>query len=124
MQPRDVVLAYWSAMQTNDFASASEWLAESIVIDWPQSRERLHGRANFTAFNKTYPAIGRWRFTLDRIIVEGRNVVTDVVITDGNVVARALSFVTVENGLIARITEYWPEDYAAPEWRAALVQRY
>lgn len=124
MKSKEIVLAYWSAMQTNDFASAAEWLSEGIVIDWPQSRERIRGRANFTAFNETYPAAGRWRFTLDRILAEGNEVVTDVVITDGKVIARALSFVTVENGTIARITEYWPEDYPAPDWRTALVERY
>lgn len=124
MTPRNVVLAYWSAMETNDFASAAEWLSEDVVIDWPQSRERLHGRENFTAFNVTYPAAGRWRFTLDRIVADGNEVVTDVVVTDGKVVVRALSFVTVANGMIARITEYWPEDYPAPDWRGALVERY
>ena len=124
MDPKDTVLAYWAAMRTNDFARASEWLAEDLVIDWPQSRERTNGRENFAALNSAYPAAGRWTFAMNRILAEGAEVVTDMTISDGAVVARALTFHRVENGLIARQTEFWPEDYPAPDWRAGWVERY
>lgn len=124
MEPKDVALAYWAAMRTNDFAKAAEWLAEDVVIDWPQSRERSRGRANFAALNTAYPAAGRWTFTMNRIVAEGAKVVTDMTISDGTVQARALTFHSVRDGLIARQTEYWPDDYPAPDWRAGWVERY
>ena len=85
MKSKEIVLAYWSAMQTNDFASAAEWLSEGIVIDWPQSRERIRGRANFAALNTAYPAAGRWTFTMNRIVDGGAEVVTDMTISDSAV---------------------------------------
>ncbi|MCA0272047.1 MAG: nuclear transport factor 2 family protein [Proteobacteria bacterium] len=124
MRPKDIVMAYWSAMQTNDFASAAEWLSEDIVIHWPQSRERVRGRRNITTINSTYPSEGRWRFTLDRILADGNEVVTDISLTDGKTEARALSFHVVRDGLIVGLTEYWPDTYHPPDWRAALVERY
>jgi hypothetical protein len=33
-----------------------------------------------------------------------------------------LSFFTVEDGLITRLVEFWPEPYAAPANRAHLVE--
>ena len=124
MQPKAVVLAYWDAMRTNDFAKAARWLAEDVVVDWPQSRERIRGRANFAEINAAYPADGRWTFILNRIVAEGDDVVTDVTVSDGTMRARALTFHSVRGDLIARQTEYWPDDYPAPEWRHRWVERY
>ena len=42
--------------------------------------------------------------------------------TDGVQNARAITFHTVENGLIKKQTEFWPDDYEAPEWRAQWVK--
>lgn len=124
MDPKEVVLAYWSAMRTNDFARAAEWLAPDVIIDWPQSRERIRGRANFAALNAAYPAKGRWTFTLNRLVAGGAEVVTDVTISEGSIQARALTFHLVTGGHIVRQTEYWPDEYAAPDWRARWVERY
>ncbi|MCY1126594.1 nuclear transport factor 2 family protein [Frigidibacter sp. RF13] len=124
MEARATVLAYWDAMRTNDFAAAARWLAEDVVIDWPQSRERVNGRANFAALNHAYPTSGRWTFTLNRIVAEGAEVVTDVTVSDGTVIARAVTFHEVADGLIRQQTEYWPDDYPAPAWRRQWVERY
>lgn len=124
MEPKEVVLAYWEAMRTNDFARAADWFTEDILIDWPQSRERIRGRGNFAALNHAYPAAGRWTFTMNRILAEGAEVLTDMTISDGTVAARALTFHSVRDGVIARQTEFWPDDYPAPDWRAGWVERY
>jgi limonene-1,2-epoxide hydrolase len=123
MMAKDVVIAYWLAMESNDFYAAARWLAEDFECYWPQSNELIVGRENFAALNTAYPSEGQWRFTIERIVQEGNQVVTDVVISDGQREDRALTFHTVENGLIRRQTEYWPERYEAPAWRAQWVQR-
>lgn len=119
---KETVLAYWEAMRSNDFSHAATWLSEDYVLDWPQSAERIIGRANFAAVNQAYPANGRWHFTLNAIVAESAQIVTDVSITDGSVKARAITFHTVENGLITKQVEFWPDDYPAPEWRHQWVE--
>ena len=119
---KETVIAFWSAMQTNDFSAASMLLTEDFELYWPQSSERIIGRANFAALNTHYPAHGPWRFTVDRILAEGNEVVTEVSVTDGEVKATALTFSTVKNGLIARQVEYWPDPFEAPAWRREWVQ--
>ncbi len=122
MDAKAVVIAYWQAMQSNDFYHASEWLSEDFTCDWPQSAERIKGRENFAAINSAYPANGRWQFEVKTIVAEGTQVVTNVAVTDGVVRANAITFHIVKDGLIHRQTEYWPDDYPAPEWRSAWVE--
>lgn len=121
--PRVVVARFWAAMQDNDWAAASERLAEDVVIEWPQSGEVIRGRANFVAINAHYPAAGRWRFAIERVVHEGDAVVTDVAVTDGKLKARAISFATVADGFITKLVEYWPDPFDAPAWRASWVER-
>lgn len=117
-----VVEAFWQAMQSNDFSNAGEWLSETVVCEWVLSNERIVGRENFVAINQQYPTNARWEFTLKRIVAEGNQVVTDVDVTDGRQNATAITFHTVENGLITHQTEYWPDYYQAPQWRRQWVK--
>ncbi len=120
---RDVVVGYWQAMQSNDFRAAAQWLHDAYVLDWPQSGERIRGRDNFAAINEQYPAAGRWQFTINRIVAEGDQVVSDVTVTDGQITARAITFSTVRAGKIVHQVEYWPDPFEAPAWRAQWVER-
>ena len=119
---KETVIAFWSAMQTNDFSAASMLLTEDFELYWPQSSERIIGRANFTALNTYYPAHGPWQFTVHKILAEGDEVVTEVSVTDGKVKATAITFSTVKEGLIAKQVEYWPDPFEAPAWRREWVQ--
>ncbi|MCJ8300020.1 MAG: nuclear transport factor 2 family protein [Pseudomonadales bacterium] len=123
MDAKQVVMAYWQAMQTNDFYRASEWLSEDFYLDWPQSAERIVGRHNFALINTAYPSSGKWHFQVNSVLAENESVVTDVTVSDENQTARAITFHWVENGLIYKQLEYWPDDYQAPQWRAQWVQQ-
>lgn len=122
MTAKDVVLSFWKAMETNDFERASQWLSADFENYSPQSAELIRGRGNFAAVNTNYPTDGRWLFAINSMVAEGNQVVTDVSVTDGTVKARAITFHTVENDLISKQREYWPDDYPAPEWRRQWVE--
>ncbi|EOG7749305.1 nuclear transport factor 2 family protein, partial [Vibrio cholerae] len=122
MNSKDVVLSFWNAMKTNDFAKASEWLSLDFEGFWPQSGELILGRENFVAINAHYPANGHWLFDIHSVVCEGDSVVTDVSITDGVQKARAITFHTVENGLIIKQKEFWPDEMLPQEWRAQWVE--
>lgn len=123
MEAKATVLAYWQAMQSNNFTKAAEWLSEDFECHWQQSNERIVGRENFIAVNTAYPSAGRWQFTVNRLVSEGDCVVTDVDITDGETVAKAITFHHVKNGSIYRQIEYWIDNYDAPDWRNQWVEK-
>lgn len=119
---RALIQGFWDAMATNDFEHASRWLAPDFEYYMPQTGEFLKGRQAFAALNAAYPAQGKWRFAVRSIVADGGEAVSDVAITDGVMRARAITFHTVVDNLIARQIEYWPDDYPAPEWRAKHVE--
>jgi ketosteroid isomerase-like protein len=118
-----VAREFWRRMASNDFASVAGLLAEGFVCDWPQSGERIAGAEAFVRVNAEYPAHGRWRFDVRRVVGGAGEAVSEVAVTDGVLRAVAVSFFTVEDGRIARLREYWPDPFDAPEWRAHLVER-
>jgi ketosteroid isomerase-like protein len=118
----EVVQKFWSLMQTNDFKSVGQVLSDDFVLEWPQSGERIRGRENYAAMNEEYPTLGQWRFTINRIIGDDVQAVTDVSVTDGVQVARAISFFSIADGKIGKMVEYWPDPFPAEENRKHLVE--
>jgi len=119
---RAVVEQFWATMNTNNFRAAGECLHDDYVLDWPQSQERIRGRENFVAINEHYPAAGPWHFVVERLIGDEQGVATEVVVTDGVTTARAITFSVVRDGRIVQQTEYWPDPFAPPSWRAPWVE--
>jgi ketosteroid isomerase-like protein len=119
---RHVVEQFWAAMNTNDFRGAGAWLHDDYVLDWPQSKERIRGRANFAAINEHYPAAGPWRFVVERLIADEHGVASDVAVTGGAISARVVTFSEMVEGKIVHQTEYWPDPFPAAEWRAQWAQ--
>jgi ketosteroid isomerase-like protein len=117
-----VVREFWRLMATNDFHAVGAVLASEFVLEWPLSGERIRGAKRFARMNSEYPAKGPWRFIIQRIVSGESEAVSDVGITDGVQSARAISFFTVRDGKITRLTEFWPEPYPAPANRAHLVE--
>lgn len=120
---KKIVEDFWTAMQSNDFRSVGEFLHDDFVLEWPQSGERIRGRANFVAVNENYPTQGRWQFTIHRILAEDNEVVSDIEVTDGVIAGRAITFSIVQDGKIIRQVEFWPDPFEAPAWRASWVER-
>ncbi|MBV8046873.1 MAG: nuclear transport factor 2 family protein [Paludibacterium sp.] len=118
----NLVRDFWRRMASNDFSTVAPLLSTGFVLEWPQSNERIRGAERFVSMNQDYPAHGPWRFTLNRLIGDEHEVVSDVSITDGVQHARAISFFTIEDSLIARLVEFWPEPYPAPGNRAHLSE--
>jgi len=122
MTTGDVVTEFWRLMASNDFDTVAAVLDHGFVLEWPQSNERIRGPERFARMNREYVAHGPWRFTLDRLVVEGGEAVSDVSVTDGVQLGRAISFFSVRDGRVARIVEFWPDPFPAPPHRAHLVE--
>jgi ketosteroid isomerase-like protein len=122
-ESKQIVERFWATMQTNDFKAVGELLHDDYTLEWPQSGERIRGRANFVAVNENYPAHGRWEFTIHRIIAEGNEVVSDVDVTDGIVRGRVITFSIIQEGRILHQTEFWPDPFEPAEWRAQWIEK-
>lgn len=120
---RDVVERFWATMGTNDFRAVGDLLDDDYVLEWPQTGERIRGREAFAGMNEAFPAAGRWGFTVHRVVADGSVAVSDVSVTDGRRTDRAVTFSEVRDGKILRQTEFWPDPYEPPAWRARWAER-
>ncbi len=120
MTHRELVESLWHAFDRFEFAAVADLLHDDFVCEWLQSRERIRGRDNFIAINTHYP--GQWRINIVRLVDSGDELVTEIVVTDGQKTDRAVSFFQFKDNKIYRIREYWLEPYAAPDWRQQWVE--
>lgn len=128
---RGAVEAYWSAAEARDWSALGATLAEDVVYDLPQTRERILGKERYLRFNQEYP--GDWHVRVERIVAdaEGRQAAARTGFTvageQGELVEEmdAIHFFTFdEEGLITGVTDFWPESYEPPAGREHLVERY
>lgn len=123
MDSKQLIEAFWKRMESNDFYAVADLLHDEFTLEWQQSGELIRGRENFAKINTAYPANGKWRFNINSIVAEGDIVVTDVSVTDGVVKDRVITFSTIRDEKILKQVEFWPEPFAAPEWRAQWVEK-
>ena len=124
MNNKQLLENFWATMATNDFYAASQLLHDDYILEWPQSGERIRGQENFAAINTFYPTEGKWEFTINHILAEGKLVTTDVSVTNGKLKDRVITFSTIRDGKIWKQVEFWPEIFVAPEWRKQWVERF
>ena len=118
----EITREFWRLMATNDFSLVATVLAPEFTLEWPQSKERIRGAEAFARMNSEYPANGPWKFTINRLVGSEAEAVSDVTVTDGVQIARAISFFSITQGKVTNVVEFWPEPYAAPTNRAHLVE--
>ncbi|MEU0149586.1 nuclear transport factor 2 family protein [Streptomyces sp. NPDC006288] len=122
---RAAVEAHLAAADARDWDAFAATLADDVVYDLPQSRERILGRERYVRFNQEYP--GDWHVRVERIVAdgEGRQAAVRTVCTVGSEEMPAVHFFSFDaGGRITEVTDFWPEPYEPPAGREHLVERY
>ncbi|MER5277537.1 nuclear transport factor 2 family protein [Streptomyces sp. NPDC002809] len=122
---RAAVERYWTAADLREWDTFAATLADEVLYDLPQTRERIRGKERYVAFNREYP--GDRRVRVERIVTDqgGRQVAVRTLFTDGGQESHAVHFFTFdEQGRISEITDFRPEPYEPPAGREHLVERY
>lgn len=121
----DVVRELWARFQAREWEAAGELLAEDVVVEWPQTRERIRGRENVLAVNRNYPE--GWTIRVLRVLSEGDVAASEVAVDHvDHGTFHAASFFEIQDARVVRGTEYWvdPPTEHPPAWRAQWVERY
>ena len=123
---RELVEQFITSLEARDWEAWAGLLDPDVVYEIPQSRERIRGRDRYLQFNQEYP--GDWHLRPKVIIAdEHRGVVwfewrlgggADDGADDG------MAFFEFADGLITRVTDFWPEPYEPPPGREHLVERW
>jgi hypothetical protein len=112
---------HWNSAGARDQEAAHEIYHEGCVVEWPQSGERIRGKANLKALRTAYPA--QLEFSVRRILGGGDLWISEYSISyDGHPVL-VVSIMEFREGLVARETHYFADPFEPPEWRARCVER-
>ncbi len=120
-----LVTSYRAAAEERDWDAFGALVAEDVVYEAPQSRERVRGRSAYVRFNREgFP--GLWHLQVVKIVGGNGGAASWISMTDSNgTVQPGLSFFDMDqSNLITRITNFWPEPYELPSSRAHLVEKY
>jgi hypothetical protein len=120
----EAVAAYWAAAEARDWNAFGALLAGDVIYRGPQAREQVRGRDAYIRFNvEGFPHW--WHIMVQRIVGEGQHASSWIEITGPHGAQTGLCFFELaDDGKIAQITDFWPEEYELPANRAHLVERY
>jgi ketosteroid isomerase-like protein len=107
-------------------AAMDDIASDDLVQEWPQSGERIRGKANLKRINENYSgATGTTpKAKLRRISGEGdiRTIEMTIDYGDGTPVSY-VGIAEFKNGKLAKMTEYFANPFEAPAWRADFVEK-
>ena len=124
MEDREIRTAldrHWTASDTSDFEVEHEIYREDAVLEYPQSGERIRGRANIQASRVAQPSTKR--FTVRRMLGGGDLWISEVVLTYDGQPFYVVSIMEFEGGEVVRETQYFSEPFEPGPSRAQWVER-
>jgi hypothetical protein len=113
---------HWAASAEGDQEAEHEIYHDDVIVDYPQSGERIRGRKNIQALRSHHPEKPSG-FVIRRIVGEGRLWVTEYVISYEGRPFHTVSIMQFDSGKVAHETQYFAEPFEAPAWRAKWVER-
>ncbi len=140
---REVVERYGRAVAAADMDAMVAVLHDDVIDEYPQSGERVVGKANMRALVEHYPGAEQAPLhgTVTKVVgaedewVVGPSYTMTHISGSGDDYALAgmidypngetwhiVMLVRLRDGLIWRITSYFASPFEAPEWRAAWVE--
>jgi hypothetical protein len=121
-QIREALDAHWRASASGDVNAEHDIYDDNSICDYPQSGERIFGRANLQALRGHHPGKPSG-FNIRRM--QGREDlwVTEYIINYQERRAYTVSIMEFRNGKVVHETQYFADPFEAPAWRSQWVQR-
>jgi hypothetical protein len=119
---RGLLEAHWRASAAGELDAEHAIYDEHSICEYPQSGERIVGRANLQALRGHHP--GRPSgFKVRRIVGQGELWITEYIIDYEGRPAYTVSIMEFRDGKVAHETQYFADPFAAPAWRSQWVEQ-
>ncbi len=117
---RAALQRHWDASDANEFAAEHDIYRTDAVLEYPQSGERIRGRAHIEASRAAQP--NAKRFSVRRILGSGALWVSELVLTYDGQPNYVVSVMEFEGGEVVRETQYFSEPFEPGPSRAQWVE--
>jgi ketosteroid isomerase-like protein len=121
MDNQQRIQRYVETLNARDWIAFGALLHEDVLYEVPQTRERVRGREAYLDFNMTF--LGDWTLQAVRVIANALRGCAEISFRVSDQVMPAIAFFEFKDGLIARITDYWPDSYEPPARASKFVER-
>jgi SnoaL-like domain len=111
---------HWAASDANDFVVEHEIYQDDALLTYPQSGERIRGRAKIQESRQVQPS--QKRFAVQRILGSGDLWVTEFVLSYDGVPSYSVSVMEFSDGKVVRETQYFGAPFKPGPSRASLVE--
>jgi len=119
---RATIQALVAAINDRDLEALDKVFTEDVVMEWPQSGERIRGGKDRREIYSRFPSLPR--ATQRRLTGSGDVWVLEASLDYGDGDPYLAVFILeMRDGRIAQETAYWSKPFPAPEWRASWVER-
>jgi hypothetical protein len=118
---RAALQRHWAASDANDFATEHQIYRTDAILDYPQSGERIRGRANIQASRTAQP--NTKRFTVRRMLGGGDLWISELVLTYDGQPFYTVSIMEFEDGEVVHETQYFGDPFEPGPSRAQWVER-
>ncbi|MGH9821984.1 MAG: nuclear transport factor 2 family protein [Blastocatellia bacterium] len=119
---RAALVRHWATSTGGAQDAEYDIYHDNVIVDYPQSGERIHGKHNIQALRSHHPAKPSG-FEVRRMLGNGDLWITEYVITYDNRSAYTVSIMEFNGDKVSHETQYFADPFAAPEWRAQWVEQ-
>jgi hypothetical protein len=118
---REALMAHWAASAGGDLEAEHVIYEDDAICDYPQSGERIVGRANLQALRSHHPGKPAG-FEIRRMVGRGDLWITEYTISYQGRPAYTVSIMEFRDGKVVHETQYFADLFEAPAWRGQWVQ--
>ena len=104
----------------DEIVRSSEIYADDAVLEFPQGRERIRGKANIIAMRSAYPA--RLAFQIHRTVGRDDLWVNEYTIQYDRTPVSVVGIMEFRDGRVVRERIYFGDPWDPPAWRARWVE--
>ena len=118
---RAALSRHWTASDANDFTTEHEIYREDAILDYPQSGERIRGRANIQTTRSIQPSSKR--FKIRCILGSGNTWITEYILYYGEKPFHTVSIMEFIDAKVTHETQYFSETFEPSVSRSRFVER-
>jgi ketosteroid isomerase-like protein len=123
MSTRDLAERFVTALEARDWDGWTATMQPDVVYEVPQTRERIRGRDRYLQFNREFP--GEWHLSPAVTVADDDHAVVVFRWRLGDADEQeAIVVFGFRDGLIATVTDFWPDPYEPPPGREHLTERW
>jgi hypothetical protein len=112
---------YWEDTKALDLVRIHEIYHDDVVVEFPQSKERILGKQNIYELRAHYPA--KLTFEILRVRGEGNLWITELIITYDGRPVYVVTVMEFRDGKVAHETHYYADPFEPPKWRSQWVEK-